>query len=185
MIQHKIIENIQKVYLSQGVGIADVHFEVIVRRMTAWGKIRQAGDSGLFRHEIMPLHRIEKVNAGTEGNKAIYEPVIVGISAASLNAESFLSAASFQETSRVLTRDALEGKTDFLRGVKERVILGDLIPAGTGFTEHVTYIAIPDSAYIPTPRLEPIMLYYKLAPMTYWQNAYKVFSNKRWALQKK
>jgi len=143
MIQQKIIENIQKVYLSQGVSIADIHFEVIVRRMTAWGKIRHAGDSGLFRHEIMPIHRIEKVNAGIEGDKAIYEPIIVGISAAASNAESFLSAASFQETSRVLARDAIEGKTDFLRGVKERVILGDLIPAGTGFIEHVAYIATP------------------------------------------
>lgn len=194
MIQHKIIENIQKVYLSQGVSIADIHFEVIVRRMTAWGKIRHVGDSGLFRHEIMPIHRIEKVNAGLayikienpkipeyldwlkeestkdnkkgewalkgiiakkalkkfQGNKndtkdvlAIYEPVIVGISASASNAESFLSAASFQETSRVLTRDAIEGKTDFLRGVKERVIVGDLIPAGTGFIEHAAFIATP------------------------------------------
>lgn len=143
MIQQKIIENIQKVYLSQGVSIADIHFEVIVRRMTAWGKIRHAGDSGLFRHEIMPIHRIEKVNAGIMGDKAIYEPIIVGISAAASNAESFLSAASFQETSRVLARDAIEGKTDFLRGVKERVILGDLIPAGTGFIEHIAYIATP------------------------------------------
>jgi hypothetical protein len=141
MIQHKIIENIQKVYLSQGVNIADIHFELIIRRMTSWGKIRHVGHTGLFRHEIMPLYRIEKVNAGTEGEKAVYEPVIVGISASALNAESFLSAASFQETSRVLARDAIEGKIDFLLGIKERVIAGDLIPAGTGFSEHIAYIA--------------------------------------------
>lgn len=140
MIQHKIIENIQKVYLSQGVSIADIHFELIIRRMTSWGKIRRVGHTGLFRHEILPLHRIEKVNAGTEGKKAIYEPVIVGISESALNAESFLSAASFQETSRVLARDAIEGKIDFLRGIKERVIAGDLIPAGTGFVEHIAYV---------------------------------------------
>lgn len=140
MIQHKIIENIQKVYLSQGVSIADIHFELIIRRMTSWGKIRRVGHTGLFRHEILPLHRIEKVNAGTEGKKAIYEPVIVGISESALNAESFLSAASFQETSRVLARDAIEGKIDFLRGIKERVIAGDLVPAGTGFVEHIAYV---------------------------------------------
>lgn len=98
----------------------------------------------------MPIHRIEKVNGGIDGDKAIYQPIIVGISAAASNAESFLSAASFQETSRVLARDAIEGKTDFLRGVKERVILGDLIPAGTGFIEHVAYIATP------TPLLQPL-----------------------------
>lgn len=143
MIQHKIIENIQKVYLSQGVSIADIHFEVIVRRMTSWGKIRDVGNSGLFRDEIMPIQRIERINGGIFGTKAQYEPVIVGISASASNAESFLSAASFQETSRVLTRDAIEGKTDFLRGVKERVILGDLIPTGTGFIEHAAYIADP------------------------------------------
>lgn len=140
IFQHKIIESIQKVYLSQGVSIADIHFEIIVRRITSWGKIRQVGKSGFFRHEIVPLDRIEKVNAGIPKGRAVYEPIIVGISAAALNTESFLSAASFQETSRVLTRDTMDGKTDFLRGVKERVIIGDLIPAGTGFTEHAYYV---------------------------------------------
>ena len=143
MIQQKIIENIQRVYLAQGVSISDIHFEIIVRRITTWGRIRLSGSSGLFRHEIIPLHRIEKVNASTERKKAVFIPLILGISASALNSESFLSAASFQETSRVLTRDAIDGKIDFLRGVKERVILGDLIPAGTGNAEQLAYRPVP------------------------------------------
>jgi len=141
MIQDKLIENIQKVYLSQGVHLADIHFEIIIRRITSWGKVRITGDSGLFRHEVMPLHRLEKVNNGVDGKKAVFIPTIVGITAAARDSESFLSAASFQESSRVLARDVLAGKTDFLRGIKERVILGDLIPAGTGFKEHIAYTA--------------------------------------------
>jgi len=143
MAQDKLVENIQKVYLSQGVHLADIHFEVIVRRITSWGKVRLSRDSGLFRHEVMPLHRLEKVNDGIDGEKALFIPTIVGITAAARNSESFLSAASFQESSRVLARDVLAGKTDFLRGIKERVILGDLIPAGTGFKEHIAYAAKP------------------------------------------
>lgn len=143
MIQDRLIENIQKVYLSQGVHLADIHFEVIIRRITSWGKVRLTGDSGLFRHEVMPLHRLEKVNDGVDGEKAVFIPTIVGITAAARDSESFLSAASFQESSRVLARDVLAGKTDFLRGIKERVILGDLIPTGTGFKEHIAYVAKP------------------------------------------
>jgi DNA-directed RNA polymerase subunit beta' len=143
MIQDRLIENIQKVYLSQGVHLADIHFEVIIRRITSWGKVRLTGDSGLFRHEVMPLHRLEKVTDGVDGEKAVFIPTIVGITAAARDSESFLSAASFQESSRVLARDVLAGKTDFLRGIKERVILGDLIPTGTGFKEHIAYVAKP------------------------------------------
>lgn len=139
IIQHRIIDRIQKIYLSQGVTIADKHFEIIVRQMTSKVRVLYPGDTGLFRGEIMPIVRVEAINAGTMGRKARYAPIISGISATALTTDSFLSAASFQETTRVLTRDALSRKTDFLRGLKERVILGDLIPAGTGLAQTIVY----------------------------------------------
>lgn len=139
VIQRQIIDRIQKIYLSQGVTIADKHFEVIVRQMTSKVRVLYPGDTGLFRGEVMPMVRVEAINAGTTGRKARYAPIISGISATALTTDSFLSAASFQETTRVLTRDALSRKTDFLRGLKERVILGDLIPAGTGLAQTIVY----------------------------------------------
>ena len=141
-IQRQIIDRIQRIYISQGVSIADKHFEVIVRQMTSFVRVLNPGDTGLFRNEIIPLSRAENVNAGTFKRKARYEPAVLGITAAALNSNSFLSAASFQETTRVLTRDSMLNKVDFLRGLKERVILGDLIPAGTGLTGTVTYQAL-------------------------------------------
>lgn len=141
-IQKEIIERIQKIYLSQGVTISDKHFEIIVRQMTSNVKILDPGDTGLFRNEIISLKRAENINAGTWDQKARYEPIVIGISEMALNSQSFLSAASFQETTRILTRDSILRKTDFLRGLKERVILGDLIPAGTGLPEVITYQAI-------------------------------------------
>lgn len=141
-IQKEIIERIQKIYLSQGVTISDKHFEIIVRQMTSNVKILDPGDTGLFRNEILSLKRAENINAGTWDQKARYEPIVVGISEMALNSQSFLSAASFQETTRILTRDSILRKTDFLRGLKERVILGDLIPAGTGLPEVITYQAV-------------------------------------------
>lgn len=142
-IQRQIIDRIQRIYISQGVTISDKHFEIIVRQMTSHVRILDPGDTGLFRHEIIPMVRAENVNAGTRGRKARYEPTVLGITAAALNSSSFLSAASFQEMTRVLTRDSVLNRTDFLRGLKERVILGDLIPAGTGLPEAITYRSIP------------------------------------------
>jgi len=139
IIQRQIIDRIQKIYLSQGVTISDKHFEVVVRQMTSKVRVLYPGDTGLFRGEIMPLVRVEGINAGTIDRKARYAPIISGISATALTSDSFLSAASFQETTRVLTRDAISRKTDFLRGLKERVILGDLIPAGTGLAQTILY----------------------------------------------
>jgi hypothetical protein len=129
----------QKVYLSQGVLISDKHIEIIVRQMTSKGKIVDGGNTGLLPGEYISLQRIESINLSTQGRRADYEPAILGITQASLDSESFISAASFQETTRVLSRDSLEGKTDFLRGLKERVVLGDLIQAGTGLDENLTY----------------------------------------------
>jgi DNA-directed RNA polymerase subunit beta' len=138
-IQEFVVEGIQKVYLSQGVLISDKHIEIIVRQMTSKGKIVDGGNTGLLPGEYINLQRIESINLSTQGRRADYEPAILGITQASLDSESFISAASFQETTRVLSRDSLEGKTDFLRGLKERVVLGDLIQAGTGLDENLTY----------------------------------------------
>nr|YP_009105097.1 beta'' subunit of RNA polymerase [Edaphochlorella mirabilis]AIT93776.1 beta'' subunit of RNA polymerase [Edaphochlorella mirabilis] len=133
-IQQILVDDVQKVYQSQGVSIADKHVEIIVRQMTSKIKIIEAGKTGLLRGELIDLDWIEIVNKGIDTQKAEYEPVILGITKAALETESFISAASFQETTRILSKAAIERKTDFLRGLKENVILGHLIPAGTGFS---------------------------------------------------
>ncbi len=132
--QQLLVDGVQRVYQSQGVTIADKHLEVIVRQMTSKVKIIEGGQSGLLRGELIDLDWIEIVNKGINSQKAEYEPIILGITKAALETESFISAASFQETTRILARAAIERKTDFLRGLKENVILGHLIPAGTGFS---------------------------------------------------
>ena len=133
-IQQILVESVQKVYQSQGVFIADKHLEVIVRQMTSKVKIIEGGQSGLLRGELIDLSWIEMVNKGINSQKAEYEPVILGITKATLEMESFLSAASFQQTPRMLAKAAIARKTDFLRGLNNNVILGQLIPAGTGFS---------------------------------------------------
>ena len=138
-IQQVLVEGILRVYLSQGVRIADKHLEVVIRQMTSKGQILDVGNTGLFQGEFVNLDRIERINLGTYGQKAEYEPSVLGITQASLGAESFISAASFQETTRVLSRDTIVGKTDFLRGLKERVVLGDVIQAGTGLDDNINY----------------------------------------------
>ena len=149
-IQQIIVEGIQQVYLSQGVVIADKHIEVVVRQMTSKVRITEGGKTGFLRGELIDLERVENVNIGIktvnrgiDSQEAEYEPVVLGITKASLEAESFISAASFQETTRILSGAAIEGKTDFLRGLKERVILGDLIPAGTGFSLFYEPLVLP------------------------------------------
>ena len=138
-IQRVLIEGVQRVYISQGVLIADKHLEVIVRQMTCKGRILYSGDTGFLRNELVSLDKIESVNQVTYGQKALYHPQVRGITDASLESESFLSAASFQETTRVLSRDAIIGKTDLMRGLKERVIVGELIQAGTGLANNNIY----------------------------------------------
>nr|YP_009106179.1 beta'' subunit of RNA polymerase [Binuclearia lauterbornii]AIT95045.1 beta'' subunit of RNA polymerase [Binuclearia lauterbornii] len=144
-IQQLLVNSVQQVYQSQGVTIADKHIEIIVRQMTAKVKIIDGGRTGLLRGELIDLEWVETVNLGIEAQniigtqgfeleKAEYEPIILGITKAALETESFISAASFQETTRILGQAAIERKTDFLRGLKENVILGHLIPAGTGFS---------------------------------------------------
>ena len=138
-IQHVLVEGILKVYLSQGVRIADKHLEIVIRQMTSKGHVLDVGNTGLFQGEYVNLDRIERINLATYGKKADYEPAVLGITQASLDSDSFISAASFQETTRVLSRDSVVGKTDFLRGLKERVVLGDLIQAGTGLDDNINY----------------------------------------------
>nr|QCI08975.1 RNA polymerase b'-subunit [Inkyuleea mariana] len=131
-----LVKEVQLVYQSQGVDIADKHIEVIVKQMTSKVKIENGGDTDYLPGEIIELQKIESVNKSLlvmNKKQASYHPILLGITKASLNTESFISAASFQETTKVLTEAAISGKLDWLRGLKENVIIGRLIPAGTGF----------------------------------------------------
>jgi DNA-directed RNA polymerase subunit beta' len=135
-LQFRMVTEVQNVYKSQGVSISDKHIEVIVRQMTSKVRVEDAGDTTLLPGELIELRQVEQVNSAiaiTGGAPAEFTPVLLGITKASLNTDSFISAASFQETTRVLTEAAIEGKSDWLRGLKENVIIGRLIPAGTGF----------------------------------------------------
>lgn len=134
-VQNIIVNRIQTVYQSQQVNIADKHLEVIVKKMTSKAMILGAGDSNLMTGEIMEVNQIEKINKKLK-NKIKYEPILIGISKISLSNPSFLTQASFQETTRVLARSAIEGKIDWLYGLKENLILGNLIPIGTGFKKN-------------------------------------------------
>ena len=138
-VQTFLVNEVQLVYQSQGIDIADKHIEVIVRQMTSKVRIDDGGDTTMLPGELVELRQVEQVNDAmsiTGGAKAEYTPVLLGITKASLNTDSFISAASFQETTRVLTEAAIEGKSDWLRGLKENVIIGRLIPAGTGFNAY-------------------------------------------------
>nr|YP_009510846.1 RNA polymerase b''-subunit [Gracilaria gracilis]AXI96519.1 RNA polymerase b''-subunit [Gracilaria gracilis] len=139
MLQLYLVKELQLVYQSQGVEISDKHIEVIVRQMTSKVKIENGGDTDCLPGEIMELQKIELVNESlrlARRDEALYYPILLGITKASLNTESFISAASFQETTKVLTDAAISGKLDWLRGLKENVIIGRLIPAGTGFNTY-------------------------------------------------
>ena len=139
--QQYLVDEVQRVYRSQGVEIADKHIEMIVRQMTKKVKILEPGDTNFLPGELVEVHEFEKENAlvaEKEGTPAECEYMLLGITKASLNTESFISAASFQETTRILTEAAVEGKKDMLRGFKENVIIGRLIPAGTGY-HHLSF----------------------------------------------
>jgi len=134
-----IVNEIQEVYRLQGVKINDKHIEVIVRQMLRKVEVQSSGESELIRGEQMEFIRIRDLNEAlvAEGKEpAKFQRILLGITKASLATESFISAASFQETTRVLTEAAVTGKQDHLRGLKENVVVGRLIPAGTGLTYH-------------------------------------------------
>jgi len=130
-----LVDEVQEVYRLQGVKINDKHMEVIVRQMLRRVKIVDPGDTVFIADEQVERHRFQEENdrvASEGGRPAVGKPILLGITKASLSTQSFISAASFQETTRVLTEASLAGKTDYLRGLKENVIMGRLIPAGTG-----------------------------------------------------
>ncbi|GAC1658290.1 MAG: DNA-directed RNA polymerase subunit beta' [Candidatus Dormibacteraceae bacterium] len=134
-VQTFLVDEVQRVYRSQGVDINDKHIEVIVRQMMRKVRIDSAGDTNLLPGEIVSQWEYEEANAAAlaeGGEPATAQTVLLGLIKAALNTTSWLSAASFQETTRVLTEAAISGKVDRLRGLKENVIIGKLIPAGTG-----------------------------------------------------
>ena len=161
-VQNYIIDEIQAAYRQQGVGINDKHIEVIVRQMLRKVQIVDAGSSYLLPDTLVDKREIDAVNAGLQARIDAGEtdiqlvttaPVLQGITKASSTSESFLSAASFQETTKALTDAAIRGKSDYLLGLKENVIIGKLIPAGTGMsTYHDVQVVRADSAAETVPQ---------------------------------
>ena len=138
-VQMYLLQEVQRVYRLQGVDIADKHIEVIVRQMLRKVKIEESGDTDLLPGGLFDIFKFEEENervSAEGGEKAVGKRVLLGITKASLATDSFLSAASFQETTRVLTEAAIKGKVDPLVGLKENVIIGKLIPAGTGMKKY-------------------------------------------------
>ncbi len=148
-LQRYLVDKIQEVYRSQSVQINDKHIEVIVRQMMRSVKIEEVGDTEFLIDEQVDRWRFQEENErviAADGKAAVGRPMLLGITKASLSTESFISAASFQETTRVLTEAAISGKVDLLRGLKENVIVGRLIPAGTGMGFYHTFDLEEDTA---------------------------------------
>ena len=134
-VQHYILREVQKVYRTQGVDINDKHIEIIIRQMLKKFRIKDSGDTSLLESSMIDMFELEEKNKVVD-SKATVRPVLLGITQASLATDSFLSAASFQETTKVLTDAAIKGKVDKLIGLKENVQIGKLIPTGTGLIEY-------------------------------------------------
>ena len=152
-----LVNEIQEVYRLQGVNINDKHIEVIVRQMMRWVKIEDVGDTEFLVEEQVDRFRFMEENErviAAGGRPAQGRPLLLGITKASLSTDSFISAASFQETTRVLTEASISGKIDHLRGLKENVTMGRLIPAGTGF-EYYRNVRIPADEPPPPPPPSP------------------------------
>ena len=161
-MQRHLVDKIQEVYRSQGVAINDKHIEVIVRQMMRFVKVVDPGDTDFLLDQQIPRYLFSRENervieAG--GEPATATSLLLGITKASLATESFISAASFQETTRVLTEAAVSGKVDNLHGLKENVIVGRLIPAGTGSPRYRRTIIDPVPEDELEPREEPDSLY--------------------------
>jgi DNA-directed RNA polymerase subunit beta' len=134
-----LVDEVQEVYRLQGVRIDDKHIEVIVRQMLQKVRVEDPGDTIFLEGEQVDRLVLADENEKVRGEgltPATFQPLLLGITKASLSTQSFISAASFQETTRVLTEAAVQGSTDYLRGLKENVIIGHLIPAGTGMTQY-------------------------------------------------
>jgi DNA-directed RNA polymerase subunit beta' len=135
-VQRYLLQEVQKVYRSQGVDISDKHIEIMIRQMLKKVRIEDSGDTSMLPGSFADISAFEEENQWVmqhQGLPAVCSPMLLGITKASLNTDSFLSAASFQETTKVLTEAAIKGKVDYLIGLKENVIIGKLIPAGTGY----------------------------------------------------
>jgi DNA-directed RNA polymerase subunit beta' len=158
-LQKYLVNEIQEVYRLQGVNINDKHLEVIVRQMMRWVKVEEIGDT-----EFLPEEVVDKFKFRSENQRVIEaaqrpaqgKAVLLGITKASLSTDSFISAASFQETTRVLTEAAINGKVDYLRGLKENVIMGRLVPAGTGM-EYYRQVKIAGEDVVEEPVAEPAL----------------------------
>jgi DNA-directed RNA polymerase subunit beta' len=169
-LQKYLVDEIQEVYRLQGVNINDKHIEVIVRQMMRWVKVEEVGDTEFLLDEQVDKFRFREENERTKaggGKPAAARPLLLGITKASLATDSFISAASFQETTRVLTEASIRGAVDHLRGLKENVIMGRLIPAGTGLEFYRNFkllsevepprpeLEAPSEATIPAPAAAP------------------------------
>jgi DNA-directed RNA polymerase subunit beta' len=156
--QAYLVNAIQEVYRLQGVNINDKHIETIVRQMMRWVKVEDVGDTSFLLDEQVDKFRFREENdriIAEGGRPATGRPLLLGITKASLSTDSFISAASFQETTRVLTEAAVAGKVDYLRGLKENVIMGRLIPAGTGLDRYRNIQLLTEMP--PPPPPEEIM----------------------------
>ena len=157
-LQKYLVNEIQEVYRLQGVNINDKHIEVITRQMMRWVRVEDVGDTEFLVDEQVDRFRFMEENErviAASGRPATAQPLLLGITKASLSTESFISAASFQETTRVLTEAAISGKIDYLRGLKENVTMGRLIPAGTGFWWYRHVQIPPDEPPPPPPIQQP------------------------------
>jgi DNA-directed RNA polymerase subunit beta' len=157
--QAYLVNAIQEVYRLQGVNINDKHIETIVRQMMRWVKIEDVGDTRFLLDEQVDKFRFREENdrvISDGGRPATGRPLLLGITKASLSTDSFISAASFQETTRVLTEAAVAGKVDYLRGLKENVIMGRLIPAGTGLERYRNINLLVELPPPAPPEAEPV-----------------------------
>ncbi|QDH20743.1 DNA-directed RNA polymerase subunit beta' [Saccharibacillus brassicae] len=159
-VQNYILQEVQRVYRNQGVEINDKHVEVMIRQMLRKIRIVDAGETTLLPGSFVEIHEYEKANKEAMLNgkdPAVAKPILLGITKASLETDSFLSAASFQETTRVLTDAAIKGKVDQLLGLKENVLIGKLIPAGTGMSRYRNVrFEDPEGAASGEATLEPV-----------------------------
>lgn len=150
-IQAVLLGSVQAVYYSQGVSISDKHVEIIIKQMTGKVQITSSGASPLLPDELVDLRQVYYINNCLKNKEnALFRPILLGITKASLKTNSFISAASFQHTTRVLTEAAIQGKIDWLRGLKENVIVGRLIPTGTGFNAYsdISYLGVKVPSYL-------------------------------------
>jgi DNA-directed RNA polymerase subunit beta' len=140
-----LLNSIQSIYQSQGVNISNRHIEIIVRQMTAKVKIKESGDTPLLPGELVKLPLVLEIQKSLSCNKIkykspSYEPIVLSTTTSSLGKDGFLANAGFQETKKVLTKAAVEGSRDWLRGLKECIIVGRLIPAGSSFLNYKSYL---------------------------------------------